>query len=76
MDVNISSHFSWKFPLLFPRVADSLWFSADKPCDDENELTQMEADYQNWVMHFVVLFITALMVNVAVECFPFHLKCA
>jgi len=44
-----SLNFNFKFPLLYPRIAESLWFSADKPCDDENELTQMESEYQNWL---------------------------
>ncbi|GAB6021947.1 Anaphase-promoting complex subunit 15 [Chamberlinius hualienensis] len=38
--------FSWKFPVLLPRIVDPLWFSADKPCDHENELVKMEEEHQ------------------------------
>ncbi|KAK2165090.1 hypothetical protein LSH36_55g09075 [Paralvinella palmiformis] len=37
------------FPSLVPRVADQIWFSVDKPCDDENELTSLEEEHQNWL---------------------------
>lgn len=37
------------FPSMTPRVAESQWFSVDKPCDDETELTQMEKEHQSWL---------------------------
>lgn len=37
------------FPSLTPKVVDSLWFSIDKPRNDESELVQQEQEHQNWV---------------------------
>ncbi|ELT88158.1 hypothetical protein CAPTEDRAFT_165289 [Capitella teleta] len=37
------------FPSLLPKEVDPLWFNVDKPCDDENELTKLEDEYQNWL---------------------------
>lgn len=37
------------FPSLVPRVIDQQWFSVDKPCDDETELTQLEKEHQTWL---------------------------
>lgn len=37
------------FPGLMPKVTDSLWFSIDRPCDDENELGVLEQEQQTWM---------------------------
>lgn len=37
------------FPSLTPKITDSLWFSVDRPCDDENEIVQLEQEHQTWV---------------------------
>lgn len=37
------------FPKLIPSATDPLWFTVDKPCDDENELSELEDEYQSWV---------------------------
>ena len=37
------------FPSLLPRIVDRLWFNVDKPCDDENELSKLEDEQQDWV---------------------------
>ena len=39
------------FPNLLPRVADTLWFCVDKPCDDENELNKLEEEHRLWVYY-------------------------
>ena len=39
------------FPSLLPRLSDPLWFSVDKPCDDEDELSKLEEEQIEWV-HF------------------------
>lgn len=37
------------FPILYPRLVDPSWFSADSPCDEDAELTNMEQAHQQWV---------------------------
>ena len=37
------------FPSLVPREIDQLWFTVDRPIDDENELSKLEEEYQTWV---------------------------
>ncbi|XP_041359116.1 anaphase-promoting complex subunit 15B-like [Gigantopelta aegis] len=36
------------FPSLVPREIDQLWFTVDRPIDDENELSKLEEEYQTW----------------------------
>ncbi|KAH3842468.1 anaphase-promoting complex subunit 15-like [Dreissena polymorpha] len=36
-------------PKLIPTATDPLWFHVDKPCDDENELTELENEYKSWI---------------------------
>ncbi|XP_018580104.1 anaphase-promoting complex subunit 15 [Anoplophora glabripennis] len=37
------------FPNLKPRLMHSSWFDVDQPCDDEDEVSQMEREHQNWL---------------------------
>lgn len=37
------------FPNLKPRLMHSSWFDVDQPCDDEDEVSQLEREHQNWV---------------------------
>ncbi|CAH0388285.1 unnamed protein product [Bemisia tabaci] len=37
------------FPTLSPRVVDPLWFSVDKPKNDESDLAQQEQQHQSWM---------------------------
>ncbi|KAL3880572.1 hypothetical protein ACJMK2_032803 [Sinanodonta woodiana] len=37
------------FPKLIPSALDPLWFTVDKPCDDENELSELEEEHQSWL---------------------------
>uniref|UniRef100_A0A1B6D2N6 Anaphase-promoting complex subunit 15 n=1 Tax=Clastoptera arizonana TaxID=38151 RepID=A0A1B6D2N6_9HEMI len=37
------------FPDLTPKMIDSLWFTLDRPRNDESELLQLETQHQNWL---------------------------
>jgi len=37
------------FPNLAPRNVNPSWFNADKPVDEESELTQLEQEHQTWL---------------------------
>lgn len=37
------------FPTLKPKLVDAAWFNVDQPCDDDNEITLLEQEHQNWV---------------------------
>lgn len=37
------------WPDLRPRATDPLWFNADRPCDDENEVATLENEHTAWV---------------------------
>lgn len=37
------------FPSLTPKTVDPLWFSIDRPRNDETELLQLEEEHQKWV---------------------------
>ncbi|XP_066999603.1 anaphase-promoting complex subunit 15B [Anabrus simplex] len=36
-------------PSLTPKVTDPLWFSIDRPYDDENDLALLEQEHQTWL---------------------------
>ncbi|CAG9836016.1 unnamed protein product [Diabrotica balteata] len=38
------------FPNLKPRLMHASWFDVDQPCDDEEEVTQLEKDHEHWLM--------------------------
>nr|CAI5832024.1 unnamed protein product [Callosobruchus analis] len=38
------------FPSLKPRLVHSSWFDVDQPCDDEDEVSQLEREHTNWIM--------------------------
>ena len=40
------SRMSAMFPSLTPRATDPLWFSVDRPADEEAELAREEAEHQ------------------------------
>lgn len=40
------------FPDLMPKMVDPLWFSVDKPVNDDTELTQLEHEHTTWVSGF------------------------
>ena len=37
------------FPSLVPSALDPLWFTVDRPCDDEEELSKLEEEHTLWV---------------------------
>lgn len=37
------------FPSLVPSAADPLWFTVDRPCDDEEELSKLEEEHTLWL---------------------------
>lgn len=37
------------FPSLRPSITNSICFDVDVPCDDENELREMEREHVAWV---------------------------
>lgn len=40
---------TFRFPSIVPGAIDPLWFTVDRPCDDENELEQLEKEHDLWV---------------------------
>lgn len=44
------------FPNLKPRLMHSSWFDVDQPCDDEDEVSQLEREHQNWVNRFSMYY--------------------
>lgn len=46
------------WPNLQPRATDPLWFNADKPVDDESEVTALEEERKTWVKLFYSSFIS------------------
>ncbi|XP_033227991.1 anaphase-promoting complex subunit 15-like [Belonocnema kinseyi] len=39
------------WPNLQPRSTDPLWFNADRPIDDESEVSSLEQEHQQWREH-------------------------
>lgn len=49
------------FPVLKPKLIDPTWFNVDQPCDDDNEITMMEQEHQNWVnCHLFPIFLLVI----------------
>lgn len=44
---------TFRFPSLVPGAIDPLWFTVDRPCDDENELEQLEKEHDLWVRNIL-----------------------
>ena len=45
----LNQKMTFRFPSLLPGAIDPLWFTVDRPCDDENELEQLEKEHDLWV---------------------------
>lgn len=43
------------FPSLVPSASDPLWFTVDKPCDDEEEISKLEVENSLWVILIITL---------------------
>lgn len=54
------------FPTLSPRVVDPLWFSVDKPKNDESDLAQQEQQHQSWVI-IVISYMNALIFSSVIK---------
>ncbi|XP_060526793.1 anaphase-promoting complex subunit 15B-like [Cylas formicarius] len=37
------------FPKCLPRFTDPNWFDVDQPCADEDEISQLEKEHQDWI---------------------------
>ena len=37
------------FPIIYPSMIGPDWFNADRPCDEDAELTRLEQANQRWV---------------------------
>ena len=59
------------FPRLKPKSIDPSWFDVDQPCDDEEEVSQLEAQHQAWVVMNIVSVICNL-IYICCSCNPFH----
>lgn len=54
-------------PSLLPKVADPLWFSVDRPCDDDVELTKLEEEHKQWVRIANALKLYRACIELALE---------
>lgn len=41
------------FPNFKPKLILPVFFEVDQPCDDEDEVSQLERDHQNWVFELI-----------------------
>lgn len=41
------------FPTMTPNAVDPLWFSVDKPKNEDTEIIQIESAHQNWLLTVV-----------------------
>lgn len=50
------------------------WFDVDQPCDDEDEVSQLERDHQNWVNKYSILIRYEYIHQVMTTAFYFQLQ--
>ncbi|XP_045467284.1 anaphase-promoting complex subunit 15B-like [Harmonia axyridis] len=55
------------FPTLKPKLIDSLWFQADLPCNEEEEVNRMEKEHRAWINNNTKLMDIVPIGNAAME---------
>lgn len=61
------------FPKCLPKLTDRAWFDVDHPCVHEDEVAQLEKEYQDWVIYSVKVVLvvctdTDVLVNMKLYC--------
>lgn len=51
------------FPELKPRLIDASWFEVDGPVDDEDEVSTLEKEHQQWVKIYWWLYFLKFLTN-------------